>query len=150
VRRLEAFATKPTFVAHDGAMDEEAAEDRVSVLVADDEPDMRLMLRLHFDRDPRFEIAGEAVDGMDAVSFCEQHMPDLVLLDVRMPRLDGIAALPLLRQRCPGARVALFTAFAETVDREIVREHDAVMFEKGDPLPWLADRLFEFARHETN
>jgi DNA-binding NarL/FixJ family response regulator len=122
----------------------------VRVLLVDDEPDIRFMLRLHLDKDVRFEVAGEASDGQEALDCCAALAPDLIVLDVRMPRLDGMAALPRLRSACPRARIAMFTAFAETVDSELVRSHDAVLFEKGDPLPWLADRLFEFATHEHN
>ena len=116
------------------------------VLLVDDEPDLRFMLRLHLGRDARFEVAGEAGDGQEALDCCRDLDLDLIVLDVRMPRLDGVTALPLLRERCPGAKLALFTAFAETVDGEVVRSHDAAMFEKNAPMPWLADQLFEFAR----
>jgi DNA-binding NarL/FixJ family response regulator len=118
----------------------------VRVLLVDDEPDIRMMLRLHLARDPRFEIVGEASDGQEALEQCEELRPDLVVLDVKMPRLDGVAALPLLRVQCPAAKIILFTAFAETVDAETVRSYGAGLHDKDAPLPWLADRLFEFAR----
>jgi CheY-like chemotaxis protein len=67
------------------------------------------------------------------------------VLDVRMPRLDGRDALPLLREECPGAKVALFTAFPEIVDADLVRSHDAIVIAKGAPVPWLIERLFALA-----
>ena len=120
---------------------------RVRVLIVDDEEDLRVMLRLFLGIDPRFEIAGEASDGREALERCGELQPDLIVLDVRMPRLDGMAALPLLKELCPDVKVALFTAFAEIVDPELIRSHDAIVFEKDAPLPWLADALYEFAQH---
>ncbi len=124
-------------------MTEDAA---VRVLLVDDEPDMRLMVRLHLDRDRRFEIVGEADSGEDAVALCKDLQPDVVLLDMKMPNMDGMTALPLMRGVCPGTAVILFTAFADLVDAEAVREHDAEMLEKSAPIPWVADRLFERGR----
>jgi CheY-like chemotaxis protein len=131
-------------------MTEVRAPSRVRVLLVDDEPDMRLMLRLHLGQDDRFEIAGEAADGQEALERCVELEPDVIVLDVRMPRLDGVAALPLLRERCPQAKLALFTAFAETVDAEVVRSHGAALFEKNAPMQWLAEQLFELSQHETS
>lgn len=119
---------------------------KVRVLLVDDEPDMRMMLRLHLDRDPRFEVAGEAGDGQEALDCCATLEPDLIVLDVRMPNLDGAAALPLLCERCPRSKVAVFTAFAESVDSELLRAHGAALFEKNAPIPWLADQLYEFSQ----
>ena len=118
----------------------------ITVLLVDDEPDMRLMVRLHLDRDPRFQIVGEADNGEDAVEQCRQLQPDVVLLDMKMPTMDGMTALPLMRGACPDTAVLLFTAFADLVDPEAVREHDAEMVEKSAPIPWVADRLFERGR----
>ena len=123
---------------------------RVRVMLVDDEPDMLLMLKLHLGADVRFAVVGEAGDGEEALERCEEVKPDLILLDVKMPRLDGVAALPLLRDRCPQAKLAMFTAFAEGVDGEVLRAHDAAMFEKGAPIGWLADRLFELSQRDTN
>jgi DNA-binding NarL/FixJ family response regulator len=111
----------------------------------DDEPDMRFLLRLQLDSDDRFEVVGEAEDGLEALECCRTMAPDVVIMDVRMPRLDGVAALPLLREACPGVRVALFTACIELIDSDLLRSHDAVAFDKGASIAWLADRLHELA-----
>src|SRR5687767_12836645 len=106
---------------------------------------MRFMLQLHLGRDDRFDVVGEAVDGQEALDLCAELHPDLIVLDVRMPRLDGRDALPLIREQCPDAKVAMFTAFPETVDADLVRSHDAVLIAKGAPVPWLIERLFALA-----
>jgi DNA-binding NarL/FixJ family response regulator len=120
----------------------------VRVLIVDDEPDIRTMLRMQFRYDPRFEVAGEAVDGQGALEACEALDPDLIVLDVRMPRLNGLLALPLLRERCPRSKVALYTAFGPGANEEFVRSQDAVILDKNMPLRWLADQLFEFSQRE--
>ena len=80
------------------------------VVVADDEPLVRQGLRLVLELEPGLEIVAEAADGVDAVALTLEHRPDLVLLDIRMPRLDGIEAarritadpgLAGTRGRCP-------------------------------------------------
>jgi DNA-binding NarL/FixJ family response regulator len=115
--------------------------------VVDDEPDMRFILRDFLARDPRFEVVGEADDGPVAIEACRDLKPDVVVLDVRMPTMDGMTAAPLIRDAAPQTAIALFTAFAETIDREAVRELDAALVDKGAPLPWVADHLADLAAH---
>jgi DNA-binding NarL/FixJ family response regulator len=64
----------------------------ITVLVADDQPLMRAALRSCLAAEPDLEVVGEAVDGRDAVERAERLRPDVVLMDVRMPHLDGVAA----------------------------------------------------------
>ena len=81
---------------------------RVRVLICDDEPDIRLMYRM------AFESLGvdvtEAVDGQDCVDVASGACPDLVILDLFMPRRDGLSALPEVRERCPDARILVVSA----------------------------------------
>jgi CheY-like chemotaxis protein len=121
-------------------------ESPVRVLLVDDEEDLRTMLRIHLRADGRFVVVGEAADGLAALDFCESDCPDLVVLDVRMPRLDGMATLPLLAEQCPDTRVALYTAFANGINAVAVQAHNAVVFEKAGSLSGLADELYQFAR----
>lgn len=81
--------------------------ERLRVLLVDDSPEMRHLLRMILRRDDRFEVVGEAGDGREAVEQAERVRPDLVLLDLRMPVMDGYEALPLLRERHPAARVVV-------------------------------------------
>jgi CheY-like chemotaxis protein len=84
--------------------------DRVRVMVVDDSPDIRMMLRLMLGRDERFHLVGEAADGVEAVEMAGELRPDLVILDRQMPRLGGIEAIPLIRQAAPGTDIVLYTA----------------------------------------
>ena len=67
-----------------------------TVLIVDDEPLIRRGLRAVVDAEPDLEVVGEAVDGTEVVPLARRHRPDVVLMDVRMPRIDGIRATELL------------------------------------------------------
>lgn len=85
----------------------------VRVLVADDHAAVRAGLRRLLDADPGFVVVGEAADGQEAVAAAARLVPDVVLLDVTMPVLDGLEALPLLRELPTPPAVVLFTAWAD-------------------------------------
>ncbi|MBK5417333.1 response regulator [Pseudomonas sp. TH31] len=58
---------------------------------------------------PQFEVVGQACDGQEAVELCERLLPDIVILDYRMPVLNGLGAARLLQQRLPALKVVIFT-----------------------------------------
>ena len=82
------------------------------VLVVDDESDVRVLLRLHIDR-PGMSVIGEAATGADAIKVVEEQRPDIVVLDLNMPVLDGVEALKVIKERWPGTNVVVHTAFGE-------------------------------------
>src|SRR5947207_13992560 len=77
----------------------------IRVLVVDDEPDARLFIRVALGTDPDFLVCGEAVNGAEAVKLVSDLHPDVVLLDIRMPLMDGIDAARKLKSICPGTRL---------------------------------------------
>lgn len=81
-----------------------------SVLIVDDEPDIRELYRFAF-QEEGFHVA-EAVDGVDAIEKAAHLQPTLVVLDLAMPRLDGLAALPRILAAAPEARVIIVTAYS--------------------------------------
>lgn len=85
------------------------------VIVADDEPLVRQGLRLVLELEPGLEILGEAADGREAVELVRRHRPDLALLDVRMPGMDGIEAARLIcaEPDLRETRVVVLTTFAD-------------------------------------
>lgn len=82
-----------------------------TVLVVDDDQLLRDTLKIIL-RAYDFEVCGEAADGEAALSLCRQHHPDVVLLDINMPGMDGLAALHAIRQECPATRVIMISAEA--------------------------------------
>lgn len=86
--------------------------ERVRVVIADDQALVRAGLKMVFEVEPDIEIVGEAADGDEAVAIAERTQPDVILMDVRMPRHDGLeAAKRLLDGRKDGPRVLMLTTF---------------------------------------
>ncbi|TDC65955.1 response regulator transcription factor [Micromonospora sp. KC207] len=82
-----------------------------SVLICDDQELIRVGLRMVVDSQPDLTVVGEAADGEAAVAKAVALRPDLVLMDVRMPRLDGVAATERVCAELPGTRVLVITTF---------------------------------------
>jgi CheY-like chemotaxis protein len=78
--------------------------------VVDDMDDIRQVVRLTLELDGRYDVVGEAIDGIEAIDRARELQPDVVLLDRSMPRLGGLEALPEVRAVAPGAAVILYTA----------------------------------------
>lgn len=83
----------------------------VRVMIVDDEPLIRSGLRHVLQIDPAIEIVGEAQDGSAAIALAAAHRPDVVLMDVRMPRMSGPEATVALLERLPETRVLAITSF---------------------------------------
>ena len=92
--------------------------DMTRILIADDHPTLREGLRAILDTQEDFQIAGEAADGEEAVAKAEALRPDVVLMDLEMPVLDGVEATRRIVARLPGTPVIVLTAF-DTDDRII-------------------------------
>lgn len=86
--------------------------DRIRVLVADDHAVVRAGLRALIATEPGMELVAEAEDGQAAVDKAVAVKPDVILLDLQMPKLDGLRALEAIRQHLPEARVLILTSFA--------------------------------------
>jgi DNA-binding NarL/FixJ family response regulator len=87
-----------------------------SILLADDSPAIRKMMRSFFESTTDLEVCGEAVDGLDAIEKAQKLKPDLVILDVEMPRMNGLEAARLLNQLMPGTPLVLFTLSEGTIN----------------------------------
>ena len=85
----------------------------IRVLIADDHAVVREGLRAFLELQEGIEVVGEAADGQEAVEAAALLDPDVIVLDLVMPRLDGVAALRILRKRVPAARVLVLTSFLD-------------------------------------
>ncbi|MGW1975363.1 response regulator [Streptomyces sp. NPDC001889] len=107
----------------------------VRVLLADDEAMIRAGVRAILGAEPGIEVVAEAGDGHEAVDLALRHRPDVALLDIRMPRLDGLRAAEELRRVAPGTAVVMLTTFSE--DEYIARALDSgvsgFLLKSGDP-----------------
>ncbi|MCG2787731.1 MAG: response regulator transcription factor [Anaerolineae bacterium] len=83
------------------------------ILIADDHLIIRQGLRLILETEDDFELVGEAADGVEALQLCASLHPDVVLMDLRMPGMDGITAIEKLRQSQPEIAVVILTTFNE-------------------------------------
>jgi len=102
------------------------------VVIADDSDDVRILLRVQLEMDGRFAVVGEASDGAAVVEVAREQQPDLIVLDLAMPRVDGLAALPLLREAAPGARLVVLSGFDPlTVGPKVIAAGASRCVEKG-------------------
>jgi NarL family two-component system response regulator LiaR len=86
----------------------------IKVLIADDHPVVREGLRGLIEIQPNLELVGEAVDGVEAVEKARSLQPDVILLDMVMPRKDGVQAIGEIKQENPQARILVLTSFSES------------------------------------
>ena len=84
-------------------------ERNIRVVLVDDVPELRLLVRLTLEEDPAIEVVGEAANGREGIEVVEATDPDLVLLDLSMPDMDGLEAIPLMRRHAPNARVVVLS-----------------------------------------
>jgi DNA-binding NarL/FixJ family response regulator len=123
---------------------------RTRVLVVDDHPVVRGGLVGWLAAQPDLDVVGEAADGMEALATVAEHAPDVVLMDLRMPRMDGVTATGRITAAHPGVRVLVLTTY--DTDADIVRAVEAGAagyLLKDTPLPQLADAVRAAARGET-
>jgi len=89
------------------------ADSEITTLIVDDHEVVREGLRLSLSRAPHIRVIGEAADGEAAVELAERRRPNVVIMDVRMPGMDGLEATKILTERVPDSAVLIFTAYSE-------------------------------------
>ncbi|MEU6702282.1 response regulator transcription factor [Streptomyces wuyuanensis] len=107
----------------------------IRVVIADDEPLIRAGIRMILTSDQEIEVVAEGANGREAVELARSHRADVVLLDIQMPVMDGLTALPELRRAVPAARVIVLTTFGERDNVLRALEHGGAGFLLKDTAP---------------
>jgi len=81
----------------------------LQILIVDDKPHVRSGIRMLLQKHQDWTICGEASDGIEAVRQAEKLKPDVILLDISMPKMDGLTALPLIREKSPESQIIVLT-----------------------------------------
>lgn len=114
------------------------------VVLVDDEEPVRALLGITLGLQPgqHFTVVGEAVDGCDAVEVCTRTHPDCVVLDLLMPRMGGMEAIPLILERSPESKIVVFSALAaEQMESEALAKGAHAYIEKSHFMSELPDTL---------
>ena len=85
----------------------------IRILIAEDHAIVREGIRMILGEEPDFDVVGEAKDGREALELAQQLAPDVIVMDISMPRMTGIEATPQIRRLCPGTRVLILTMHEE-------------------------------------
>ena len=104
------------------------ASKKLRVLLADDEPMVRRGLRMRLELETDVEVVGEARNGSEALTEAKALRPDAVLMDVRMPVMDGVEATAALRRTLPGCAVVVLSLYDDFATRARVRSAGAAAF----------------------
>lgn len=89
------------------------------ILLVDDSDMCRRVTRLFLESQPDLEVCGEAVDGVDAIEKAKQLKPDLILLDLAMPRMNGVEAASVLKSMMPRMPIVMFTLYKELLGNSL-------------------------------
>lgn len=119
----------------------------IEVVVADDEIDIRLLLKLQL-RHAGIAVVGEAADGQEAIDVCRSTRPDVLILDLLMPRMNGFEAIPILQEELPDVKVIAYSAVAGDFARTEMERHGVPLrLKNGDPEP-LVETIRDLASNE--
>jgi DNA-binding NarL/FixJ family response regulator len=122
---------------------------KIRVVLVDDVPELRLLVRVTLEEDPGIEVVGEAANGREGVEVVHATDPDLVLLDLSMPDMDGLEAIPLMREHAPNARVVVLSGHeAGRVSLEALDQGASRYINKASGLATIPQVVHEVAQIE--
>jgi DNA-binding NarL/FixJ family response regulator len=120
----------------------------ITVVLVDDAEAVRNLYRSRLDRSEHFQVVGEAADGQEGLMVARTHQPDLVLLDIAMPVMDGLQALPLICVACPATSVVMLTAVGNStgLSEKTQALGSASYIIKGTPMAAMLQELLRVVR----
>jgi DNA-binding NarL/FixJ family response regulator len=114
------------------------------IVICDDQPGFRQILTIVFELEPDFAVVGEAEDGHGAVELAGELRPDVLVLDLAMPAMDGIEALPRILDASPETQVVVVTGFGSSRIRQRALDAGACRFiEKGTDVEAIVRQIRE-------
>jgi signal transduction histidine kinase len=115
------------------------------VLLADDTPEIRMLVRMALELEGGFEIVAEAGNGAQALELSDEHQPDAVVIDLAMPVMDGLEAIPAIKKGNPNAKILVLSGFdaGQMKDEALEAGADAYL-EKGEPAHKIVKLLQDF------
>lgn len=121
-------------------------ETPIGVFICDDVPELRRLMRLVLEEDGDVRVEGEAGDGRTGVAEIARLQPDVVVLDLSMPDLDGLEVIPMIHEQAPRAKIVVFSGFEEERMARIALGASASRYvQKGAPLEALRDAVRDLA-----
>lgn len=130
-------------------MNDEATR-RIKVFLVDDVTELRVLVRLALEEDPDIEVVGEAANGREGVVGVGEAQPDVVLLDLSMPDMDGLEAIPLMREQAPNARLVVLSGHeAGRVSLEALDQGATRYLNKAADFEAIRSAVHEVARMEA-
>jgi CheY-like chemotaxis protein len=127
-------------------MDGSRGETRISVVLCDDVAEMRALLRYTLEDDPAVCVVGEAENGVEGARMIAELKPDVVLLDLAMPEMDGLEAIPEIASSSPHTGIIVFSGFAaDRMSESAIRSGADRYLEKGAPLDAVISAVHEVA-----
>jgi DNA-binding NarL/FixJ family response regulator len=117
------------------------------IVVCDDQPAFRRIVCTVLELEPDLEVVGEAGDGQQAIDLVTSLKPDVLVLDIAMPVMDGLEALPHIRLRSPGTKVVMLTGVSNDATRERALAAGALLFlEKGTDIQEVVREIVALSR----
>jgi DNA-binding NarL/FixJ family response regulator len=123
-------------------------QSQIRVLLADDLRQIRALMRRSLERDGRFEVVGEAVNGHEAIEMATTLRPDAIVLDLGMPGMDGMTAIPEILAATPATKIVVLSGFVEMAP-DVLRAGAHGFFEKTAPPQELAATIADLVARDN-
>ena len=122
-----------------------------TILLVDDNPAIRTLARKYLESEAGIVVCGEAADGLEGVQKALEFSPDLIVMDLAMPRMGGVEAARQLKRRLPKVPIVLFTLYAEMVSSSDAREAGIwAIISKSEPQKLLPEVLSLLGRQSRS